>query len=426
MRRVLKFTIALCALSLPATRAGADPWPLGTFTPSAAVPDSCPSGYTCSGFTITAARVTEPTRGFLAMAPATKPPRGMVMFFTGGQGTDWWSLKHAALPGFAEELRGLGFAIVQVRWQDSWLLSSPGNGAGTAHLGALPATVIRYVYDNLYISLGIAARPLGEAGFCITGNSGGASQVGFALSHYGLEGILDVVIPTGGPPHSVLDKSCLARPGEETYQYPLGTRQFIDQGFGEFSGNGPAARQDTTFVPRWLEESHATGGNDYFHPETRIHFIFGAQDLAMQVVAGDYIARLASEGTPLLTSVIAPNTPHAVHGTVEGRSAIRSAILGGVVPVQENGRRVGLVLEQNVPNPFRAWTRMSFQLSTGRRVRLAIHDVAGRQTAMLVDGTLPAGRHDVQWDGTRHPAGIYFAVLSDGESRLVGKLLLLK
>ena len=50
----------------------------------------------------------------------------------------------------------------------------------------------RWVYDNLHGGSSGAAS-------CATGNSGGAMQVSFLLSHYGLEEILSAVVPTGGP-----------------------------------------------------------------------------------------------------------------------------------------------------------------------------------------------------------------------------------
>ena len=149
----------------------------------------------------------------------------------------------------------------------------------------------------------------------------------YALSHYGLESIIDVAIPTGGPPHATLDKSCMNRPGEEAYWLPLTTRNFIDKGFGFFDENGPAARRDSSFVSRWITESVATGGSDYNHPHTRVHFLLGQTDKRMQVIALDYFNRLKSAGTPFVSWEIVRNTGHGVSGSAEGRSALQTAIL---------------------------------------------------------------------------------------------------
>jgi flagellar hook assembly protein FlgD len=52
-------------------------------------------------------------------------------------------------------------------------------------------------------------------------------------------------------------------------------------------------------------------------------------------------------------------------------------------------------------------------------VRLGIYDVTGREVRRLVDGTLPAGLHQVEWagfqaDGTRMASGVYFCRLESG------------
>jgi hypothetical protein len=333
LRRAVRSLASTFLIAVLIAASGAAQWSLGTYTPTSDTDPSCPTGYTCHAFVVSGCTdVTASARGFIAARAQIGAPRGLVMFFTGGEGTGWWTQQSGSdTNNFAENLRALGFAIVQVRWVDSWLLSSPGNDAGTAHLGCRPATVIQYVHDTYYVPLGVT-HGVGEAGFCITGNSGGSSQVGYALAYYGLDSILDVVIPSGGPPHAAMAKSMTNFPNETAYHYPLSTRQFIDEGFGYFDGNGPGAQQDPSFIPRWLEESHSTGANDYVHPTTRIHFLFGAQDQEQQAVGGDYVAALASAGTPMLTSEVVPNTPHPVYSTPEGRAAILAAILPPTPP----------------------------------------------------------------------------------------------
>jgi len=272
--------------------------------------------------------VSNSIQGFWAIAPHQGAARGFVLFFTGGDGTNWWSAQVPELSALVDELRSLGFTVAQARWASSWLESSPGNDAGQAHLACRPATLIKFLHDSYYVPMGITNKQPGMAGFCISGNSGGSSQVGFALSHYGLDDILDVVVPTGGPPHSALAKSCMTNADEQCYWFDLGTLEFIDRGFGIFNNNGPALRHDATFIPRWLEESVSTGGNDYFHPATRVNFVIGQNDPAMQCISSDYFNRLRTNGTPFLAYQIAPGTPHAVYSTDIGRTLIKAAILG--------------------------------------------------------------------------------------------------
>jgi len=264
-----------------------------------------------------------------------------VLFFTGGDGTGWWSEQDTNLPAIVSELRSLGYTVAQARWATSWLESSTNDQAGQAHLACRPATLIQFLHDSYYVPMGITNKPVGMAGFCISGNSGGSSQVGYALSHYGLGNILDVVIPTGGPPHSALAISCMTN-GNVNCLFDVPTLEFIDRGFGFYNNNGPAVRHDPGFIPRWLEESVSSGGNDYVHPTTRINFIVGDLDAAMQCIARNYFDRLLTNNVsrPMLAWQIAPGTPHPVYSTDIGRTMIKAAILGLTLssPIYTNGQ----------------------------------------------------------------------------------------
>lgn len=61
-------------------------------------------------------------------------------------------------------------------------------------------------------------------------------------------------------------------------------------------------------------------------------------------------------------------------------------------------------LREIAPNPFNPSTRIAFDLATAGPVRVEVFDVRGRSVRRLVAGSLPAGRHDVVWDG-RDDAG---------------------
>jgi hypothetical protein len=71
----------------------------------------------------------------------------------------------------------------------------------------------------------------------LIGNSGGASRSSCALSHYGLESLLDAAVPSGGPPHAAQTKGCLRTSGQEAYWYDSGASATIDSyGFQGTSG----------------------------------------------------------------------------------------------------------------------------------------------------------------------------------------------
>ena len=64
-------------------------------------------------------------------------------------------------------------------------------------------------------------------------------------------------------------------------------------------------------------------------------------------------------------------------------------------------------LLQNYPNPFNPVTAISYALPEPRDVRIDVFDVLGRVMVTLVDVPQPAGRHQVLFDATHLPSGIY-------------------
>ncbi|HEY3294000.1 MAG TPA: fibronectin type III domain-containing protein [bacterium] len=84
------------------------------------------------------------------------------------------------------------------------------------------------------------------------------------------------------------------------------------------------------------------------------------------------------------------------------------------------------VLHPSYPNPFNPVTTLRFDLSAMRHVRLAIYNMLGQQVAVLMDGMMPAGAHELTWNAGEYSSGLYFAVLEAGEVRQTQKLILLK
>ncbi|MBU1072465.1 hypothetical protein KKG45_04385, partial [bacterium] len=86
---------------------------------------------------------------------------------------------------------------------------------------------------------------------------------------------------------------------------------------------------------------------------------------------------------------------------------------------------------QNFPNPFNPKTTIAFDLPEGREVRVAVYAVDGSLVRMLVDGALPAGSHEVVWDGRDDrrqdvASGAYFYRIDAGTDSQVHKMMLMK
>lgn len=82
------------------------------------------------------------------------------------------------------------------------------------------------------------------------------------------------------------------------------------------------------------------------------------------------------------------------------------------------------------PNPFNPRTTLRFALAAPARADLAVHDLAGRLVRRLVAANLPAGEHEVAWDGRDEAgravaSGQYVARLRAGDDQPVTRKLML-
>ncbi len=83
-------------------------------------------------------------------------------------------------------------------------------------------------------------------------------------------------------------------------------------------------------------------------------------------------------------------------------------------------------LGQNYPNPFAARTSIAYSLSEAGHVSLIVYDVLGREVKQLVDQTLPAGEHTVEFMPAELPSGIYFYRLQTSSEQISRQMILLK
>jgi hypothetical protein len=88
-------------------------------------------------------------------------------------------------------------------------------------------------------------------------------------------------------------------------------------------------------------------------------------------------------------------------------------------------------LEQNYPNPFNPTTEIQFSLANSSDVTLDIFNITGQHVRRLVSGSLQAGTHKVEWDGTADDgasvaSGIYMYRLRAGEYVSSKKMILIR
>jgi len=167
---------------------------------------------------------------------------------------------------------------------------------------------------------------------------------------------------------------------------------------------------------------------------TNPYMYFDGTSFSSPLVAG--VCGLIRSKMPTLTTaqvaarLIATGDPIAYDHPIGPRVNAYRALTQGAVGVEpEPGSVAGLQLEDAWPNPFASATTMAFTLTHPAPVRLEIHDPTGRRVRLLVNATLPSGRHAIRWDGLDSngrslSSGVYFVTIESGAFRGSRKLVL--
>ena len=124
-----------------------------------------------------------------------------------------------------------------------------------------------------------------------------------------------------------------------------------------------------------------------------------------------------------------PNTLYVLSSDVGGPGGlIFSSTLtvneGGVVAADEGV--ASFRLGEAYPNPFNPTTTLPFELAETGQARLVVHDLAGREVAVLFSGLAARGAHHVTFDAGALPSGLYLATLATEAGSVTRKLLLAK
>jgi len=127
----------------------------------------------------------------------------------------------------------------------------------------------------------------------------------------------------------------------------------------------------------------------------------------------------------LVGSIFDLGAPLIVENTPGGGKDNRDIMVAPEATVESTG------LKGIYPNPFNPRTTIEFNLASAGNVTLRIFDAAGRHVRTLQDGSMNAGLHQVEWNGTDNTGrgmatGVYFARLEAGEYRVTQKMVLIK
>ena len=113
------------------------------------------------------------------------------------------------------------------------------------------------------------------------------------------------------------------------------------------------------------------------------------------------------------------------NGSQSGAAYVYSGIIVGIDD-ERAGLTAEFALSQNYPNPFNPNTVIKYTLPNRSEVKLIIYNLRGEEVAFLLNGSMPAGHHQVSWDASNFASGIYFYRLRAGDFVQTRKMVLLR
>jgi hypothetical protein len=125
---------------------------------------------------------------------------------------------------------------------------------------------------------------------------------------------------------------------------------------------------------------------------------------------------------------LAADSQFVYAGTTQGRVWRRpiSDLVTGVSEWTTAVRETPAASLVNYPNPCNASTVFRFSLQEASRATLRLYDMLGRNVTTVLDLPLAAGAHQWSADLSALPTGVYLAVFSAGEIRVVHRVLLIR
>ncbi len=127
-----------------------------------------------------------------------------------------------------------------------------------------------------------------------------------------------------------------------------------------------------------------------------------------------------------------PNDSTDSHKTAPDGYTYIEDYINGLVPqnimaVKETSQiPSSLALLQNFPNPFNPNTKIEYQIPRTEKVRIEVFDLLGRRLAVLVDGIISAGEHNINFNASGLSSGVYIYRLSSSNQIISRKMIVIK
>jgi hypothetical protein len=189
---------------------------------------------------------------------------------------------------------------------------------GFRKLAVHPATITQYIFENLVEQ---------DQPFILCGGSGGAVQIAYILSFYGIDAITDIAVIKSGFWMGRLDIGCFDNNAMNSHlHYSEKARAAIDLSLGFYTkGEGPCAMRDSSFYEIYKNSSVSIGGN-YYYPTTQVFLLYGGNDQVGALNQGlTYYEQIVFANSPFVQMQIVEGSKHSMTDSL-AQEVIKRAI----------------------------------------------------------------------------------------------------
>jgi len=260
-----------------------------------------------------------PTREVIIRAYHKENSKGAVIFTTGGPGNSYYLSYGKEALSTIETLYQNDLEIYEICWLGDYGWGTHADGFGYAKAVGAYTDLIKWMNNNI----------IDNTEFLFAqGNSGGSIQIAYGLALYGLDEYFDMVILTGGPPTSDLQRGIFGNDSDPA-RWPEGLFGFsvTDYLMGwENNGDYCKERIAPKEIHRELDNVSLVSPTQprQYNYETKLNFINCDDPTAADHQGEIYYDKVSSEK---YWHYIGNLTVHEIPSTKEGAEKIRELIL---------------------------------------------------------------------------------------------------
>jgi aminopeptidase N len=209
---------------------------------------------------------------------------------------------------------------------------------------------------------------------------------------------------------------------------------YADLGDGNYQVNvtiSQTQNSDIFQMPVDVRINHSSGYSDFVaevtEEEQLFSFILDTEPSSVQLDPDHWILRMVTHDNLVETDDVygctdSNATNYYPLATIDdGSCEYTSSISDKILPIYFS-------LTNPYPNPFNPSTVIGFTIPVdiSENVSLQVFDINGRLIKTLLHDNVKSGYHEIAWDATELPSGMYFVKLNSGKISLTEKMILLK